>query len=588
MARALLVASVMALGGCTAVILEGFPPAECASAADCADLNDQGVVPDGRTGDACHAWRCGAGGTCVYALLDADEDGAIAAECEEAARRELDFPRLDCDDADPRTNGLDEVCDGLDNDCDGLVDEGVAPEEAPRSMVAGVRASALEYVSTAEGIGLAWNRVQEGAFAAPGEPERRELTYESTPVADMDDASSLALVEGCHSSGSTDVAGGCNEESLSVSEGGGARFVAAVSGEGCASVRVGILNEASIRLRGPLRRSSSYLGLHLDPASPDCVLGEAAHVRVTADGGDRALVTWLDAARTLDRCDLGPYEIRAAVVHRLEHALGEPYEWLTASGEGVADRLGATRGYGRVASVAYGDGWITAHADETGDVALSRVVAPAPPPNPMTTGAGPAAPASVRDAEIRVPPLGGIEGATIDATRADLTAIALAGVDDGVARLGVAWREAICDGPARLLFAEVGLVLADASFESTPDPIEIDVATPGEELGPPSIARLESGVGVPGRGDTTSEGGWIVAYGAGPRARDGVRPRDHARVARIADGGIVLDPAPARLVEMLPGPRFIAVHASGEGPTLHWLQADEVVYEDALSCPPPE
>ncbi|QQR91401.1 MAG: putative metal-binding motif-containing protein [Myxococcales bacterium] len=118
MKKYLLLALLPCLSACSLMGLSnGLDPQGCLDKSPdfCDDLNT--LQP---TGDDCSAWACDPNaGVCAILPLDADKDGAPAAECAPEG------VEGDCDDTNPNNApGLAESCDAADNDCDELIDEG--------------------------------------------------------------------------------------------------------------------------------------------------------------------------------------------------------------------------------------------------------------------------------------------------------------------------------------------------------------------------------------------------------------------------------------------------------------------------------
>ena len=546
------------LGGCSLMGLDDFELAECTSDEDCA----------------------GAG------RRPGDHDECRRSYCEEST-------------------GLcrahqGEGCDGLDNDCDRIIDEGATRRSAAR-RVTGVDTTRIGYAPGLDGrVAAAW---ATGAGTASyallpitdermGAPLRYSMLGSEVDLPDGTNLMEVALTsdDRCPSldAAADDVSPGtCDFGDVAIAMWERTALLATINTRGCPAgqLRVGHLDrddasDPDVVLRGPRRRSSSYLGI--GPCDPTATGVARPSVAVLDDPGaavPQALVAWIAAAASRDECGGEAAEVRAVTAHLLESTrLAEPFSWVDVSGEGEPELLGTTRGGGAPAVASLSDlGYLVAFPGAAGGIRLSFVPRAADPPSWDGVSGDP-----TDRTGVETPALSGIvEVATLDAEGADHVVLAPGAVRDGEVAVTVAWREG-CAAGSRTIHARMVTLDVSGTPELGDAGDAIEVAR-GAALGPPGAAWSGSGFAVPGlerNGRTAtaaSTGGSVVAWTDGMRLdavriseMDGALLVPDERVALLGEGGAE-EPRPALYLDAANTLRFIHVQrddAIVEGPAL--------------------
>lgn len=497
----------------------------------------------------------------------------------------------------------DESADGRDNDCDGVVDEpGVDANGAVRQTLAPETLVVVENVSAFVDVTYGYDDSGEllGAWAHPesGDAEAariglrgvvgksmsylRGVAEPGGVPADSVDLHRSDLEEGCYrllEDGSVDGGSRCGFSELAVGLTSGpvvlssqtvvkqAALVASVNTNGCApgQLRVGFFeldaDDPEVIMRGPLRRSNSYLGVDLtpggsctggsrascspdDPSSdPSCGLARPAMAVMERPGfSPQALITWIGHHNGRGECggDVAPVEMIGVFLETTLYDSG--FGWVTATNEAVAQTLGRTAGGGPPAVAALeGLGYLVAYGDANGMLALHFVSAPPDPPaydgytccdeddDHEECEGTPICESAQDRSTLETRPIEGVvdfEPLAFDAGGAvDHVAISLGRVGDGRVELGLAWRGGCGTADEAVLFRRVVL-----STESGV-PVEVDVIGPAERLdrasssrrvlGGPTIAYQPRGFVLQGfqrpGSPVASEdelGGWYVAWAA--------------------------------------------------------------------------
>jgi hypothetical protein len=493
-----------------------------------------------------------------------------------------------------------EAFDGFDNDCDGLIDEpsvdavgAVAQTISPRAEVLVEDVTSEAHVTFADdptdGAVAAWSWDEPGGdpalFARIGTDlvAGQEMSYArgaaepgGSSTANLQD---LDLDPGCYQATESGgiVGADCDFSELAIGVtdtvdllGERAVLVAAVNSIGCSEgqLRLGYFELGDLPeviLRGPGRRSNSYLGLdHTDDgrctggSRPECAATRtscglarpAMAVLDRADATTQALVAWIGAGSGRDECGGEPADVEVVVAYLDSGVFREPFGWVTASNEGVPEVLGSTSGGGRPAVAALpGVGYFVGHGDADGALALHFVHAPPDPTdwNGYTCcveddtrdecEGQPWSPLCVGDTQFT--DRTGLETVSLESSAAfvhfdaidpafggpvDHVAVALGTVGAGSVEVGVAWREG-CG--ASIVFRRLVFVLSGGI------PTSIDEVGPAERLagpasadqplGPPSLVYVPSGFVVEGftrdgsaPANSEDRGGWYVAWTEGP------------------------------------------------------------------------
>jgi hypothetical protein len=498
--------------------------------------------------------------------------------------------KLRCDEGTcvPRRDG-EETCDGFDNDCDGLVDEpGVDADGQPTRTiapldvrrVAGVAGSArISTASAGDTVVGAWAvRESDRGFGwlarLGGEDGAVEpmsyLRGAAEPGGDVEpDLHDTGLMAGCSGVRGSTVVGGdelCDiaEVALGLTDrevlGARAAFVAAINTVGCAAgqLRLGYLDLSGppeVVVRGPLRRSSCYLGVDLteDGActggsrSGDSTSGVARPAVAVIDRDGRspqALIAWIGDHARRDECggEPAPVEVIGAFIETSSYGGG--FGWVTATGEGAPQALGHTVGGGRPAVAALADaGYVVGYGDDEGNLALHFVPAPDDPPSyDGTTCCGPddhegecsgielicsgvddrtGLETGPIEGIVSLGPVGPGLGGTVDHV-----AISFGAIDPDAVEVGLAWLEGCGTGEESIVFRRLVLDARDrvpvAVAETGPAERLVGPLPASRGVGPPALAYTRSGFVVEGferdgRSATESElGGWVVAWDEGP------------------------------------------------------------------------
>lgn len=476
----------------------------------------------------------------------------------------------------PHRDG-DEAHDGWDNDCDGLIDEpGVAEQQtivpSGTTGVENVKASARMDFShnSDDGLAVAWSDPDSGAgrFALLDSTNLAVKQMSYLRSQDETELNSYALEPDCHrlrDDGSVRSAE-CNLTEVAVGltarpaiHHNRAVLVASVNSRGCAAgqLRLGYFElepelQAKVILRGPLRRSNSYLGVDLtddgactggsragcSSEATSCGLARPAMVVIDREGHPpQALVAWIGDHNRRGQCggEAAPVEVIGAFLETsvLEGGFG----WVTATNEAVPQRLGQTGGGGRPgAAVLPGQGCFVGYGNEDGGLALHFVpVLPDPPEYDGFTCcvAGdereecegePVCSGPEDRTGLETEPIGGvIDFEAIEAGAGgpvDHVAISLGTVDEGSVELGLAWLEGCGSGTEAIVFRRLVL---DVDGGAPGEIVEVGPAERlvrrGEGLGPPALAYwpegfVNEGFARDGSREATDHdlGGWLAAW----------------------------------------------------------------------------
>ena len=477
-----------------------------------------------------------------------------------------------------------EVHDGYDNDCDGLIDEPSIDENGAVSQtIAPSGFKTLEGVSETARVAYAADPIV-GAVAAWADPTAdpdegwfAHLDSES-PVGDRmgylsdettgSDSTILPtdLQRGCRASrGGTTVGGpglcGMSEIAVGITAEAvlherRAVFVAAVNGVGCAEgqLRIGFFElggNPDVILRGPRRRSNSYLGVDLSEDGACSEAGSATGVARLAmavvEGAGRsprALVAWLTDASGRDECGGEPASVRViGAFLETNPTFDGGFGWVTTTNEAGSQHLGSTLGGGRPGVAALeGSGAFVGYGDEGGDLALHFVpVLDDPPEYDGVTCCGEDDRLDeCEDIELvcdEENDRSGLETRSIEGIvdfepidpgfdgPVDHVVLSVGTVDETSVELGAAWLERCGADGASVVFRRVVFRAHGGRPTEIEEvgPIErLAGPTAGQErLGPPTLAYQEAGFVLEGfsRGDSTAAerdlGGWYVAWAEG-------------------------------------------------------------------------
>ncbi len=513
------------LGGCSLLGLADIELRRCTEDVECAVFDEQEGLPEG-----CHAYYC--------------QDGLC-----------LRYPV-----------GV-ERPDGIDNDCDGLIDEPSA--DGSQTLTAEVASAVTELgdsVTTAFALddvgsmtatwwdnGDAWIAPVEASTTLGSELDyQRDTCVESPTLLNDPSCNALRRIDlesGCLrrlSDGSVGE-GTCDFVEVALDLAEEQSVVASVTGEGCrvGQLRIGTFERDEdwlVNLRGPARRSNSYLGItpfstgnctgsHRPtcdgPTSPSCGAARPA-VSALASNPARALVAWIGAHQARGECggDLAPVEMLAAFVSNAQ--FGEWFSWVSTSNEGVPQLLGQTRGGGAPALLALEDrGWLAAFGDSDGQLSLHFVPATLEPPAYNGVDCVDSEDTNCPDdtgdrTGLEVETITGVVNlATLDGGDAgdvDHIAMAFGSSNAGGQEVGLTWR-AGCGNQESILFRRI--VLSGSSPEGVSDEGAIVNLGPasGGDAGSPAIAYspgsfVTEGFERDGAGPATADtdGGWFVVW----------------------------------------------------------------------------
>ncbi|MEQ9078525.1 MAG: putative metal-binding motif-containing protein [Sandaracinaceae bacterium] len=599
----LIIASLLALGGCSLVV-SGLEPPECTSNDQCAVLNEM----EGISNDACTLYQCDAElDRCVLGTRDADRDGLVAAEC--AGPGDV----ADCNDA---AMGGSERCNGVDDDCDGVIDEAFMQDEMLISPLPGALAENRLPLTDATGSGVVASGTGEtglavahatggqatfGLFGGESVMGPTAMSYQRTRRLDMLSAWDLEM--GCHVR-STDsmsfTAGSCRFDDLAFGLSAQSVFVATVNGSGCTEgqLRVGYMPRteaarAQVIERGPLRRSNAFFGIDTDPA----MTGGRACTGASRAGGslgatrpaigaladEQALVAWLAAPLGRDACGGAPVDVEVLALHRQMDA-GGTRGWVTASNEAQPQVIGSTSGGGAPAIDDLGQGYVVAFPSE-GGIALRWVARMDTPP--AFPGSGdPNDRAGLETGPLRIVELGTIatDGPAEDIGLASGT-ITMQGTF-----LGVTWRTGCGSADGRVWFRQLVLPAASDGFtlDESLSRAAVELTVSPGEVGPPAIVFEFDGFLQPGvegarpAAGSAEDGGWVVAWTQGGAVL--------ARRLSEMDGQLL---SPDELIT-LSGPESATrstplLYLSGEQIRYAFLEvgsAETGIFEGALTCAP--
>ena len=488
-----------------------------------------------------------------------------------------------------------EVWDGFDNDCDGLIDEPtsdsvgnvvqtITPDAT--TLVEGVSNSArIVYTSTpSAGAIAAWSdpddEAGDGWFvklgADGGTVERMGYLRGAYELgADPRRSPSLYRTElepGCYRRDGDSVIGGdedlCNFREIALGLTGSeflrerpAVLVASVNDRGCSpgQLRVGYFDLADavspeVILRGPWRRSNSYLGVDLTDDGMctggrrlDEPLRGAARPRMAviehAGRSPQALLAWIGDRNDRDECGGEPAPVEIIGVHLQKGYVSDEWiGWITTTDEAVPQTLGTTAGGGAPAVAALIDvGYLVAFSDDMGGLALHFVPAPTDPPEydgytccidgdtrPECDGIDLICDAHQRDrtgleteAIEGITALGHIDSHT--GAPIDHVAISIGTVTDGLIELGLTWREGCDDEAEAIVFQRLTLNAErrhpTAIDEIGPSEMLAEGDSTTQLLGAPAVIYSSTGFVTEGferfgsEGTTTENlGGWLVAW----------------------------------------------------------------------------
>lgn len=632
-----LVASLALAGGCSLMGLDDIDLPQCQSDQDCTRaLNGPAGLYEG-----CHAFAC---------VPDGD--------------------RRTCQ----RISG--EICDGFDNDCDYIVDENNGVNQVFAPQVRTVHTTTpittnIDVSTSADRQALAsWALEGGGAQVASLPPDAdgtaSSVGYKTNATINM---SLKTLSDGCgHRAGES---GNCDIADI-VRAGDAVGTVAAtVNTAGCAGglLRIAASRDETPELlvdRGPGRRSSVYRGVsrveYIRPCgrvsapctentTPECEQAiEAARLDITTlpDGGtppaiatscgaghpaiaaqpgpqSQALVAFLSAPASYEGG--AEVDVEVAGVYRRLGGGGGDFEWMDGANEGAPLAVGRTTVAVTPSVVALpGRGYLVAHADPAGSLAIHFVPTLSEPPennglrafvppdagmdagvdsgmdagadSGMDSGMGcPALDGAVADTAL--PPYEnrtGVEtpmfGEVVDLppiTVADGSAetarLALGRLQGDLYEVGIAFRDSSDPSAAKVRFERISLDFSTGTpvFGELGASFVVSTGDNERVVGTPSILHVDRGFAVEGfsRRDRTvdadSLGGFVVAWPA-------QRGEIHARRISDLDGlpliansdfqPIVLSVAPEREGAVPPNARSVALYATGTGPHFAYYDRD--------------
>lgn len=517
--------------------------------------------------------RCQVDSDCLpVSALKGVHPGCLKYECDEGA----------C----VRRRDGEEVHDGFDNDCDGLVDEPSVDESGVLSQtispsgsetIDGVPDSAVIAYATSPSADAfaAWalrtHDADEGWFVRldSASPTSKRMGYLRNQAAALQQTD---VEPGCNRVHEGSIDGGplfCEFLELSIDVTANAVLhehkavlVASVSGVGCEAgqLRVGFFElgeDPNVILRGPSRRSNSYLGVDL---SDNGACSEVSTSGGTSTGVARptlavlereghspqALVSWIANQNSRDECggESAPVRVIGAFLES-NQTFNRGFGWVTTTNEAESQNLGYTNGGGRPSVVALADeGYLVGYGDENGALALHFIPTPDDPPvydgytccaegDHLDECAGVDLVCSGEHdrAGLETQPIEGI--VTLDPIdpgnggSVDHVVISVGTVDDTIVELGVVWLEGCGTDTESVGFRR--LVLRSHGGR----PVEIDEIGPverlagrfgeGRRIGSPTLAYQDIGFVLEGfeRGGITAAeqdlGGWFVAWSVGPQ-----------------------------------------------------------------------
>ena len=555
-----------------------------------------------------------------------------------------------------------EVHDGFDNDCDGLVDEpGVASDGSRSQTIApfdvhrieGVAETARISYSTSPGdtVVAAW-AVREsdtgtGWVAQLGsEPGAVEPMSYVRGVAEPGgsgidpDLHDTDLQPGCYGARGSGIVGGddlCDfvEVALGVTnglgDGAGEALVATVNSVGCAAgqLRLGYLElggAPGVIVRGPLRRSNSYLGVDLTDDGV-CTGGNRVEgfssgiARPAVSVADRdghspqALIAWIGDHNQREECGGGRASVEVVGAFLETSSYGGGFGWVTATDEATPQLLGYTEGGGRPGVALLGDvGYLVGFGDGDGNLSLHFLPAPDNPPRyDGYTCCGPEdSHEECRDVELvcagvedrtdlEIGPIEGIVSlGSIDpgfGGVVDHVAISVGAVDGSAVEVGIAWLEGCGTSEESIVFrrlvlsARGGVPVAVAETglaERLAGPLPSD-----RGVGAPTLAYLDSGFVSDdferdGRRATEDDlGGWVVVWDDGPEgggrvvgrrvlALDG-RVLDEAERFDLTGPGQGLDARSPALSQQSVGLVFVFHDQAGGALVTGWMHGTSAV-----------
>lgn len=523
LASGVLVYVATAALGCSLVLPRLSTP-DCDTDGDCARFNLR--FPERVT--VCDRYQCNeATQRCFLGPLDRDGDNHFPViECEGD----------DCDDSRADVHGERwESCDGIDNDCDDVIDDAT-----PVERTAGVALAGIGTLS-----GLSWAADGAGALALASVGASGSLANidgatgatRGVPIValpDPTDTNNPTLSgTGCPSPSDGRPSPSCRLDQVAISSGEPMGWAAFVNRDGCddGQLRVGLLDVATARieLMGPDSRSNTWRGVDLVGACTATASGTGATApaiasasAATPTAAGTGLVTWVrDSARRA--CPAPVAEVAALGLWRATGSVGgTPSDWVVATGGGVPELLGMTRGIAPPALAASGTGeMIVAFGDAAGGVRITIVDAlpnVAGIPNPATT-------LSLT--------LG--ESVVVGSGNADSVALTVSPASGGGLRIGVAWTTECGSGGLR--FTSVVWQRGSRTLISG---IPVELARTGARQ--PTVAYVAHGFVrstlVRGGGPVgEDDGGWVVAW------RDESMSPPAVVAARVLGAdGTVLDP----------------------------------------------
>lgn len=548
MARAHLILIIFALtaplaAGCSLMGLDDIPLRSCETDDDCEIFNSYEGLPEG-----CQAYYC----------LDGD--------C-------LRHPEGQ------------ELFDGVDNDCDGVIDEPSIDGSQTISSETTVAVNELVPSSTVHfgvdatgSVSAAWTDNRGDAMFTPitgATVQGQEMTYlrgahepgntNGNPLSMREPE----LEEGCYrlaSDGSV-IPGNCGFSEVAFGLSKQQVLMASINTEGCAvgQLRVGSFVRGSppdVVLRGPIRRSNSYLGIDLTEtgactgASRDACTDAGAgcgvaRPAVTVFDIDllQGLVGWIGDQQDRDVCGGSEAPVEVMELFQASAMFGSRFYWLNGSNEAVGQPIGSTVGGGAPALLSLGeDGYIVAFGNQDGDLELHFVPTSGPPPeldDPLTctdpcTGFDDRAGLEL-DPLTGMVELGVIDGG--DSGSVDHVALAFGASGEGELDLGVAWVGGCGTADQVVAFRRLTLSTTGAIPDGLSDEGAVQRLSDAEIVGSPAVVYVPSGFvtdgyerGGAGPATAENDGGWVVSW----PAHEGEQSRLMGR--RIAElDGLILD-----------------------------------------------